>query len=252
MSVTALADHRTPRGRFAKGYSGNPAGRPKGARNRATVLAEQLEEAGPELLAGAVGRALGGDAVTLRALLGHMLPRAGDRTVEIDLAPGAESDDEALFAATLRAVVDGVISPAEGLRIGRLIVLRAKVVERAQRLKLRTAGDAVPGRRPPPVYNLHSDAEFPSPARRGTRRVQSDRAQEEPKRPLPNTRRQAVERVERPASTLYFSHNRAARPPLSDLYSSTARCAVAAASPLAAAAARDAMRRLRPSPQAAI
>jgi hypothetical protein len=252
MSVTVLADHRTPGGRFAKGHSGNPAGRPKGARNRATVLVEQLEESGPDLLAGAVGDALGGDAVTLRTLLGLMLPRAGDRTIEIDLAPGAERDDEALFAATLRAIVDGVISPAEGLRVGRLIALRAKVAEHALRLKLRAPGNARPSKTAPPVSNLYSDAESPSPARGGTRQVQPDGARQEGNRPLSSPRPQAAEAVARPVSDLYFSCDRTKRPPRSDLYSSTAGRAGVPALPFAAAAARDAIQRLRPCPQAAI
>jgi hypothetical protein len=153
MSVTILAHHRAADGRFAKGHSGNPTGRPKGARNRATVLAEQLRDAGPELLADATRRALGGDAVTLRSLLHYLLPKPGDATVDLGLAPGAERNAEAVFDATVRAVADGVISPADALRIGRLVALRARVAERAARLRLRATKSA----RPP--SGLHSPAE---------------------------------------------------------------------------------------------
>ena len=38
------SDTRTKQGKFKKGTSGNPSGRPIGSRNRATLLAEQLLE----------------------------------------------------------------------------------------------------------------------------------------------------------------------------------------------------------------
>jgi hypothetical protein len=251
MSVTALADHRAPDGRFAKGRSGNPAGRPKGARNQATVLAEQLEEAGPDLLARAVRRAFDGDAVTLRALLGHMLPRPGDRTVELDLPPGAETDDDAMFAATFRAVADGVISPADALRIGRLVALRAKIAERTLRLKLRMAREA--GRSGKPAQTPRSAA--PSPV--------SDLYSAAKTAPVPAAsvpEAGSFPPALHPVSSLYFGANPAStsafgRPPLakSRLCSSTARCgAVPDARPAAAAAAGDAIRRLHPSARAAI
>jgi hypothetical protein len=40
---------RDPDGHWRQGHSGNPRGRPKGARHRATILAEQLMQ-GDELL----------------------------------------------------------------------------------------------------------------------------------------------------------------------------------------------------------
>ena len=56
------------RGRpFAKGVSGNPAGRPVGSRNKATLLALQLLEGEAEALTRkAVEQALEGDTTALR------------------------------------------------------------------------------------------------------------------------------------------------------------------------------------------
>jgi len=63
---------RKQRGRpFAPGTSGNPAGRPKGARNRATVAAEALLEGEAEALTRkAVELALAGDVTAQRRASG--------------------------------------------------------------------------------------------------------------------------------------------------------------------------------------
>src|SRR5262245_31856623 len=76
-----------PRGRpFEPGKSGNPNGRPKGARNRTTVAAEALIEGkAEELVNKAVELALAGDATLLRAFLNTVAPPRRDRTVEFEL-----------------------------------------------------------------------------------------------------------------------------------------------------------------------
>ena len=57
-------------GRFQKGRSGNPNGRPKGSRNKATVIAQALLEGEAEALVGKVVQlALEGDLTCLRICL---------------------------------------------------------------------------------------------------------------------------------------------------------------------------------------
>src|ERR1700674_774967 len=71
------------RGRpFGRGVSGNPAGRPKGSRNRASVMAEAVSEGDAVVIARAVvSKAKGGDMVAARLVLDRMWPAPKGRTV---------------------------------------------------------------------------------------------------------------------------------------------------------------------------
>lgn len=72
---------RSTLGQFVKGVSGNPAGRPKGARNRANLLRSFLEESllrdlSPEVgpvLDQAIQLAKSGDPKMIKLLLGDLL-----------------------------------------------------------------------------------------------------------------------------------------------------------------------------------
>ena len=71
MDASDEAACRAARGRWAKGHSGNPAGKPRGRRNRATVLREALRAGGgdPAVLRAVVMQALAGDAVAARLVI---------------------------------------------------------------------------------------------------------------------------------------------------------------------------------------
>ena len=61
---------------FQKGESGNPAGRPRGARNRTTILLQKLlEDDGEALARKAIDLAKGGDLVALRMCMDRLCPR---------------------------------------------------------------------------------------------------------------------------------------------------------------------------------
>jgi hypothetical protein len=117
-------------GCFRKGHSGNPAGRPRGARNKATLAAEALLEGEMEqLVRVALGRALGGDSVLLRFFLSRVLPAPRGRRVALDLAVGS---DAAAVVASLATVVQtvavGAISPLEGCDVARLLEAQRSAV----------------------------------------------------------------------------------------------------------------------------
>src|SRR5246127_3642164 len=82
-----------PRGRargrpFEKGRSGNPGGRRRGSRNKATLAAAALLAGESEKLTRkAVEMALGGDPTAMRLCMERVLPPCRERTVKFSLPP---------------------------------------------------------------------------------------------------------------------------------------------------------------------
>jgi hypothetical protein len=115
------------RGRpFVKGVSGNPAGKPKGARNRSTLAAEALLDGEAEKLTRkAIDMALAGDVVALKLCMERILPPRKDRLVQFDM-PSLESapDAQGALPALIRAVSEGRITPNEAGTILELVERR--------------------------------------------------------------------------------------------------------------------------------
>jgi hypothetical protein len=86
------------RGRpFQKGHSGNPQGRPPGARNTATMMAEQLLDGEAEAITRkAIELAKQGDLTALRLCLDRLVPPRRDRPVNFAL-PAMSSAEDASF-----------------------------------------------------------------------------------------------------------------------------------------------------------
>src|SRR5437899_8894836 len=81
------------RGRFRKGQSGNPKGRPRGSRNKATLAVEELCGGGSaRLTREVIDRALdSGDPALLCFCLRRLLLPARRRLVALDLAEGRDA-----------------------------------------------------------------------------------------------------------------------------------------------------------------
>jgi hypothetical protein len=116
---------------FQKGQSGNPAGRPRGARNKATLAAESLlEDELERLTRGAIDGALEGDPLLLRLCITRLIPAPRGRRVVLDLLGGGDVQDVAAsLEATIRAVAEGVISPLEATDLAEVIELQRRTVE---------------------------------------------------------------------------------------------------------------------------
>ena len=124
---------------FQQGQSGNPEGRPRGARNKATIVAESLLDGEAETITRrCMDLALEGDSTALRLCLSRILPVRRERAIALDL-PALEGSQDSLKAigSVLGAVAAGEITPGEGTAVARLLeVHRAafEIVELENRL----------------------------------------------------------------------------------------------------------------------
>jgi hypothetical protein len=133
--VRASSPKKKPRGRaFAKGVSGNPAGRPPGSRNKATELAQQLLDREAEALARTlIERALQGDSTALRLCVERLLPIRKDRAITLPLPPITSPQELARgFTALVAAVSQGEITLEEAQRMAALFQQYSQVLEVAE------------------------------------------------------------------------------------------------------------------------
>ena len=127
-------------GRFTSGQSGNPTGKPKGARHKTTLAIQALLDGeGEALTRKAVELALAGDMTALRLCLDRIAPARKDNPVAIELPTITTSEDAAkAMAAILGAVAEGNITPSEGGEMAKLVEVFIKTLEShefEQRLK---------------------------------------------------------------------------------------------------------------------
>jgi Family of unknown function (DUF5681) len=120
--------------RFQKGQSGNPAGKPKGARHKTTILAERLMQDDVEKIVNAVlTAARNGDMMAAKIILDRIAPVRRGQGVFFDLPKIERSDDEvAARAAILSAVADGNLMPGEAVEISQLIEALARKLRKAE------------------------------------------------------------------------------------------------------------------------
>jgi Family of unknown function (DUF5681) len=110
------------RGRpFKPGQSGNPAGKPKGARNRSTIAAELLLEGEAKALTRkAIELGLAGDTTALRLCLERLVPPRKDRPISLDLPAIKSTEDVAgQLAQFWRPLAGGGSRPAKPARSWR-------------------------------------------------------------------------------------------------------------------------------------
>jgi hypothetical protein len=111
------------KGRFAKGASGNPSGRPPGSLNKTTLACmELLHGQAEKLVQKAMEQALKGDNFSMRLCLERIIPAAKDRCVTLELRPlTTPADLPSQYGRILSAIAEGRITPSEGESISTII-----------------------------------------------------------------------------------------------------------------------------------
>jgi hypothetical protein len=121
---------RDARGRFAKGNSGNPRGRPSGIRNPRRRVPDLLARPlSPKALSVLIDR----KPHLLRPLAEQLLPRPASigpaERLGVDLNSVSTAEDCRLVLGTvLAAIARGELAPAEGARIARSVRARLRAV----------------------------------------------------------------------------------------------------------------------------
>lgn len=132
-----MADDRAKkqRGRpFAKGVSGNPAGRPPGLLNKATMAAQTLLDGEAEALTRkAVELALEGNIQALKLCLERICPPRKESPLAVEL-PTVEGVAELprLTSAILAAVGRGDLEPGQAAALASLVANHGKTLELAE------------------------------------------------------------------------------------------------------------------------
>jgi len=129
---TGALQVRGKRGRFAAGSSGNPAGRPRGSSNRATVLAQSLLDADAEAIVRKVVRlAKEGDPVALRLCIERIMPRR-ERSLSIDMRRIERAHDlVAAVSDVIAAAAAGELTLPEAREFLALLESQRKALETA-------------------------------------------------------------------------------------------------------------------------
>jgi hypothetical protein len=122
---------RDAEGRWRKGVSGNPTGRPRGSRNQATRMAEALLDAASAMLTGkAIELAMEGDGVALRFCLARILAPRRSTSVEVDLPPLDTQKDIALaMAAVGEAMSAGDVTSEQAVHLARVVDAARRAIE---------------------------------------------------------------------------------------------------------------------------
>ncbi len=121
------------KGPFSPGQSGNPAGRPKGARNKSTLAIEALLDGEAEKLTRKVVElALAGDTTAIKLCLDRICPPRKERPVMTDLPEIHNAQDAVRVVGNIIAAVSrGELLPGEGQALANMVEGYRKIIETA-------------------------------------------------------------------------------------------------------------------------
>ena len=118
-------------GKFTKGASGNPAGKPKGTKHKSTMAALMLLSGEAEALTRvAIDKALEGDLTALKLCLDRIIPPTKDHPVDIALPKMTTVADLPGFTgALLDAVATGKLGPSEAEKLCKIVTAHREAIQ---------------------------------------------------------------------------------------------------------------------------
>jgi hypothetical protein len=137
---------------FLPGQSGNPAGRPRGSRNKKTLFLEALLDGESEaLMRRLIGLAKMGDDLAMRLCVERMMPPRRERPVPLPL-PRIDSEADARRASSevIEALSEGEVTPKEAEQLLRaiagagVIMQSGEMAERVKWIQERLSADNAP------------------------------------------------------------------------------------------------------------
>jgi hypothetical protein len=118
-----IATKETQVMQFQKGQSGNPAGRPRGSRNKTTVLMQNLLEGEAEEIARkAIEMAKAGDMGAIRVCMDRLASIRRKDPIAFELPPVDRARDSVTaVAAVVAAVAAGDLTTSEAAEVAKII-----------------------------------------------------------------------------------------------------------------------------------
>jgi Family of unknown function (DUF5681) len=115
---------------FQKGECGNPAGRPRGSRNRATLLMEGLLADDAEAVGRkAIAMAKQGNMAAIRLCMDRLAPARKGEPVAFELPPLDKPADSVAAAAEIVAgVAAGELTPSEAAELAKVVDVYVRAI----------------------------------------------------------------------------------------------------------------------------
>jgi Family of unknown function (DUF5681) len=153
-----LQPRRKPTMQFQKGQSGNPAGRPRGSRNKTTVLMQNLLEGEAEAIARkAIEMAKDGDMAAIRVCMDRLAAIRRKGPIAFELPPVHKARDTVAAVTTvISALAAGDLTTSEAADLTKIIdcylrtISAADFEQRLERLERESVGLAP---RPEPTFD---------------------------------------------------------------------------------------------------
>ena len=137
---------------FQPGKSGNPAGRPKGIKDRRSALREKLLPHADQLIEMVTTFAKSGDMQAMKIVMDRIIPPLREEAIHVTIPKIASADDcTRAQAAVVNAVAAGELMPGEGQVMSGLIEAQRRAYETSELSKrLQAIEDALnnPGAKP--------------------------------------------------------------------------------------------------------